>query len=70
MSEPASTAPLAAPDLCPRCLALSIIATRTGPTCSHRTPNGAAWFPPWWTDRATDPASAPRRAEYLQLLPP
>jgi hypothetical protein len=34
-----------APTFCPLCLAANVVATATGPTCSHT----AGWFPADWS---------------------
>ena len=36
------------PDLCEKCGARGIIATRNGPTCEHSTNAGLSWWPAEW----------------------
>lgn len=58
-----------APTLCPQCLDNNVIATASGPTCTHRERTGAAWFPEWWLQPPVFEPSQ-RRNEWLELNAP
>jgi hypothetical protein len=55
---------MSAPDHCPLCLDVGIVATVNGPTCIHRPPG--EWFPSWWGDDPLSPKGDARRAAWLK----
>lgn len=54
------------PTLCPLCLAANVIATAGGPTCTHQSTSGTAWFPDWWHLGPFDEVCTARRCAWLQ----
>lgn len=54
-----------AAELCPLCQASGVIATRTGPTCTHKENTGTKWFPDWWLDGPFENGGEHRRIAFL-----
>lgn len=51
---------------CPACWLRGIVATNSGPTCTHQDQTGSAWFPDWRLVGSHDPSATQRRCDWLK----